>query len=247
MFITAADFGDIPYNLPGITKAGAVDTFTQFITDMEDEWLRKLVGNLFYDAMVAGVGALPATWTATKVYVINDLAVYQSKVWKALAAGVLPAPIVGVNWALNPDPLVDRWLLLRDGKSYKIASIPSCPTFNWVGMRRMIQPLIYSLWLRITTRSNTGQGIVVSANENSELVSPGYEIVKAWRIYTRVASKAFGFSRLQILSVENSFYGYLVANATNFNDVVTDGSYIDFLTYIQNQFNSPGRMNEFDI
>lgn len=239
MFVTAADFGNIPYSLPGLDKPGASDAFAQFIVDSEDEWLRKLVGNLFYDAMIAGVDALPVTWSGVTSYHLNDLVVYASKVWKSLSDPNLNhVPVEGANWTANPNPLIDRWLKLRDGENYQIATINQCPTFQWAGMAKMVQPLIFSLWVKTTTRANSGQGIVVASNENSELVSPGYEIVKAWNRYYKIAVGN---------GMANSFYGYLTARATVFDDVVIDGSYENFLTYLQNQYRSPGRMNEFDI
>lgn len=251
MFVTAADFANVPYKLPGITAVGASTAFAGFVANAEDEWLRKLVGNLFYDALIAGTNALPATWTSTTVYAINDLSVYGSKVWKALVAGTLPAPSEGMNWTANPNPSVDRWLVLRDGENYQVASIPSCPTFRWVGLEKMETPLIFSLWLKASTRSNTGQGVVVSESENSELVNPGVEIAQAWNKYYKITvgnSLSGYYGRVQrCFSLINTFYGYLVAKAADFDDVITDGSYDSFLSYIQNQYQSPGRMNIFDI
>lgn len=251
MFVTADDFGDVPYAIPGLSKPGISETFASFIDDEEDEQLRKLVGVLFYDALKAAIEALPDDWAVTITFAINDTTIYNSQVWKALVA--IPAaptntpPVAGVSWSLVVDPLVDRWIKLRDGENYQIGSITKCPTFRWGGMGEMVRPMIYSLWLGFNARSNTGQGVVVSANENSELVSSAYEIAKAWRKYYKLAGKKYRYFGCNVIAVENTFYGYIVAVAANFNDVITDNSYDTFLQYIQNQFRSPGTMNEFDI
>lgn len=247
MFVTVNNFANVPYKLPGLT-GGTLAAFNQFIADQESEQLRKLVGNLFYDAMVTGIGGLPNDWDDTNKYMTNDQSIYNGAVWKSTIDDNLGNTPGVIGWVLNPNPLVDRWIPLRDGSNYQIATITNCPTFRWAGMDKLVTPMIYSLWLPVSIRSNSGQGIVISANENSVLVNPEYEISKSWRSYYITAGKTLHYFNRKQVDIQNSLYGYLVAVAANFNDIVTDASYPDFLTYIQNQFSSPDYgPNAFDL
>lgn len=254
MFVDADDFAVLPYLLPGLTGEGAVNTFPLFVAEQEEVELRKLVGNLFYSAMAAAMNALPADWNGTTTAYLTGATVISAKqVWEALQdipadAGNV-APVAGPLWSVVVNPSVDRWVLLRDGADYQIETQP---TYNWVGMTKLVKPMIFSLWLKNNTRSVTTQGVVVASMENSELVLPA-EISKMWNIYKQIAvgigtngRQWFGVT-WRNYSVVNTFYGYLTAVAADFDDIITDDSYDSFIDYIQQQFCSPGRMNDFDI
>lgn len=250
MFVEAEDFSVLPYLLPGLTGEGAVNTFPTFVSEQEEVELRKLFGNLFYSAMVAAINALPDDWNGVEEsYLIGATVVSDKAVWIALVdiaadAGNV-APVAGPLWAVVVNPLIDRWILLRDGDDYQINSLP---TYNWVGMKKLVKPMIFSLWLKTNIRSVTNSGVSVSVGENAEAVTP-IEISKMWNAYKQTA---VGLGRnwtggWRNYSYVNTLYGYFIAVASDFDDIITDGSFSTFLQYIQSEFQSPGSMNDFDI
>lgn len=241
MFVVASDFASLEFQLPGLTGEGAINTFPDFVTKQEEKELRKLLGNLFYDALADGINDLPAAWVqkiTPNGYAINATVLYQSAVWKSLTADNIAVVVEGINWTKVVNLTVDRWIALNEGAEYKISG--DRRTFKWVGMTQMVVPMIYSLWLRFSARQTTTQGVVTSTKENSSVVSSAEEIARGWNEYHKL-------STWNCRSHEDTLYGYLISNSADFDDLITDGSYDDFNAYLLNEFSSPGRLNIFDI
>lgn len=240
MFVVAADFDTPPFNLPSLDTV--VNTFPDFVEEQEASELSKVFGNLFYDAFIAGLALLPADWVQTVTpngYDINDLVVSGSDIYKSLAADNVALVSDAAKWEIQP---VNRWLKLKIGAAYSYQNYP----YKWVGMKDLVKPMIYSLWIRTQQKRFTGTGAVVDSNENSENVSAGDFIVDGWNTYCRVAQ---GWTRggWGAMSVKDCLYGYLYVNASTFNDLVSGTAYSDFLGYLLREFCPPHRQNVFDL
>lgn len=240
MFVIETDFDTPPLNLPGLDKVD--NSFITFVDEQEEAELSKLFGYKFWKAFKAGVEALPADWTATNApgYGIGDQVVYGTSIFQSLTANNLNnVPVVGVNWSLISDD--NRWLLLKLGADYSYLGVD----YKWSGMTALVKPMIYSLWLRyVIDNKVTSVGNVKNKTENSDVVSPNVRICRTWNDYDRLAAGSRKFT--QCASIDNNIYGYLYANSSTFDDVVTS-SYTDMKSYLNREFQTPGRMNIFDL
>lgn len=239
MFVVAVDFDTPPFNLPNLDKV--VNTFPDFVTEQEDEELSKLFGNLFYDAFKAGIAALPAPWVqkiSPAGYATNDLVVSGSDIYKSLSDDNVALVTDNVNWELQT---ANRWLKLKEGEDYSYQNYP----YKWIGMKQLVKPLIYSLWVRTQVKQFTSNGVVVSSNENSDAVSPGDHIVMGWNRYCLIAVGKL--SANCYVNIANSLIGYLYANSELFDDLVEDTAFSNFKSYLSGEFCSPGRQNVFDL
>ncbi len=241
MFVTAEDFDISPYNLSGLDKVS--NSFPDFVDQQEEAELSKLLGVRFWEAFKAGVLALPADWISTTDYAVDTLVVSGSKIYKSLQTPNLNQAVSdAAYWVVEPD---NRWLLLKvggltytyegDGKLYK-----------WAGMKALVKPMINSLWVRTSVADRVSSIAVVKAKaENSDVVSANVRICRMWNEYDSIA---FDSRKRQFYAVryQNTLFGYLVANATDFDADVVDESE-SFLTYLYESFTPPGRQNIFDL
>lgn len=245
MFVVATDFDVAPFSLPGLNKVG--NTFSLFVTDQEEEKLRLLLGNLFFEAFKAGIEALPAAWVNNNApgYAIDAVVYRSNHVWKSLQAANInhdPAdPDESAWWQVVVNPLVDRWISLRSGSDY----LYNGDQQQWVGMIKLVKPLIYSLWIADGANSVMQSGVSIPKLENSQLVSPADRICDAWNKYRLIACgrQVYHWSRSQC----NSLYGYLNSVASDFDDLVEDTDDEDFASYLLRTFTSPQRMNSFGL
>lgn len=116
-----------------------------------------------------------------------------------------------------------KWVDLRDGKNYTYGGV----TFHFAGLDACLIPAIFALWVKETSDQFTASGTVRNAPVlNGTAVSPARRISEAWgRWLTLVGSEC---------QYWDSLYGFLVANATDYD---FDGT--DWVT--------PGSMNAFDL
>lgn len=232
MFVVAEDFDVIPFNLPGLDKV--VNTFDQFVEDQEDEQLRKVFGTTFWGAFKAGVEALPDEWDAATAWAVNDLVVFGNSIYKALqnSTNIKPGSDV-LFWELQS---VDRWLVLKNGANY---TTDSDRTYTWAGMKAAIKPMIYSQWVRYAIDNQlSGVGNVKAKSENSVVISPNVRITEMWNKFSDGMIGRFEL-------VRNSIFGYLYYNSITFDDVTPD--FNSFFDYLNSEFVSPGRQNDFDL
>lgn len=233
MFVTAEDFDVPPFDLPNLGQVN--NSFTEYIDEQEEAELSKLLGVTLWEAFKDGLAALPASWVVGTAYVVDALVVYGSDIYKALqnSTGVVPTSDPA-KWELQAS---NRWLLLKVGAAYSYSDIP----YVWAGMQKLVKPLIHSLWLRDAIDNQvTGSGVSKGVAENSTAYNPNIRVCESWNKYDAMA---YGTRNDRI---KNCLFGYLYANSTVFDDVVTPG-YSDFIQYLWAEFTCPGRQNIFDL
>ncbi|HTJ53730.1 MAG TPA: hypothetical protein VL443_29950 [Cyclobacteriaceae bacterium] len=252
MFVKAEDFDRLPYNITGLDKLSN-GVFDDFVSYHEEEELRKTLGNLFYDAFASGVNALPSGLDLFQsgtvynvggyaVYVIDNVADYYLCIQDTDGTQL---PTDAAFWTKQPS---NRWVRLTWGDTYLYYGRPQ----KWYGMKRLVVPLIYSLWTKYTYDNQAQFGVTVLANENSTTVSPSQRIARAWNKYCRLCAGDFPNvvdpNYLVWPELENSIFGYLYINDTTWNDLTVGvPGFTSFRAYLAYSFNYPGKTNVFGI
>lgn len=243
MFTTIEDYNAIPYNLTNLKGPESLEAeFNQFITDNEENTLRKLFGSLFWNAFKAGVAALPETFSTETAYLTGVSVTYGANIFTALVDVPdtnVAVPVNGGTWAIQP---ASRWLVLREGATYTY----NYREYNWVGMRKLCVPLIYSLWVESVTDNPSGAGIVTLDTENASVTSPAIRIARGANLFAQFAGGDRGSNGWEY--VDDTLYGYLFTNSTVFDDLVASiPIYSSFLVYLSQEFCNPGGRNIFDL
>jgi hypothetical protein len=204
MFVTQANFQIPPYQIPNLSDVSA--TFDQYIAEQEEDVLRSIMGNLFYEAFVAGLAL---------------------------------------------DPIPERWQKLRDGESFTALDGLK---YKWVGLTKTLTPYIYSQWLRDNYDTLTSTGVVVSKNENSDVINPSLRIAQSFNKFSGYIGGEYAYNWLYFPCIGRSYsetyntlFEYLYAKHEDFNADVTGGGYGDFHQYLLREFMPPGKMNIFNI
>lgn len=238
--LTVQDFNQIPYNIPDAEVTSPDGTIvdntqlTNYINSKVEDVLIKLLGVSIYDSFVSGIDALPSAWATVTVYAIDDEVLFNNFVWKSLvAANTGNSPVEGVNWT----KVENKWLMLRDGVRYY-----SDPSWVWGGMKKLLIPYIYALWLRDTHDDHTKVGVVIRTAENATVISPAKRISRAYNEFASTAG-SFYYQR-------NTLFGYLMYAQTeleHFTDLYDNVVYETFGEYLRKSFQVPGSMNYFNI
>jgi hypothetical protein len=184
MFVTITDFDSLEYSLPKFEDYGTA--VTSFINKREEENLRKLIGNKLYDAFIEGLEALPGVYSSTVATVIGTDYVYGNSIWKALTITTGVLPVAGTDWQLVEEE--NKWLLLKNGVSFDYEENNIEKRYVWVGMQKMLTPLLYSEVLELTYRKPTAVGMSISKAENARIVRPTYEVVRGWNDFVDLAN-----------------------------------------------------------
>lgn len=246
MFVTEDDFLRQPFslNLDGL-DAGE---FQDFVDYHEEENLRKLLGNLFYDDLANGIKGKPALYK-TDNYSVGDRVIYVSgnvaDIYQCTVANPDKLPTDTGFWAKQP---VDRWVRLQYGDMYLYYGRPQ----RWYGMARLCVRLIYSLWLKYSYDKVTQGGAVMQQNENSVTISPSVRIARAWNEYCRLCAGDFPNvidpNYIMWPELENSLFGYLYMNDSTWDDLTINyPAFVSFRAYLAYSFNYPGKTNVFGI
>jgi hypothetical protein len=228
MFVTKSDFDLIPYNIPNLSDNNSFDDYC----DQEEEGiLKSLLGKSLYDSFIAG---LKPEWDATVETVIGNEYSYGNNVWEALTAQTGTAPVAGVNWQLNSED--DGWLILKNGSNYYFG----VHEYEWVGLKKMLIPYIFSMYLRDTFDNNSGIGVVIAKGENSKVINPSKRIARAYNVFSHYAGRC-GFKK-------DTLYGFLSqeGEAGTF-DYTFDDSFQTFGQYLNFVFKDPGTMNFMNL
>lgn len=231
MFVIASDFQLLPYQIPGLS-GNLEDDFLAFVEQEEERHLKEVLGDDLYSAFISG---LVDDWVSTEATVIGDQYAYGNNIWKALTVQTGTAPTEGADWTLIEED--NRWLLLKNGSTYEVGG----KKFRWIGMKKTIKPLIYSLWVEYNSLQLTKTGIVIPAMENNTIVAPSQIICRAWNEWARsVGSECM---------IYNTLYGYLQYTnlATGVFDDTFDETFDSFQEYLNYEFEAPGFKNEFGI
>ena len=72
MFVVAEDFDRLPFNISGLNDL-STGVFDDFVSYHEEENLRKLFGNLFYDAFVKGLIGKPVLFQEGLTYTSGEI------------------------------------------------------------------------------------------------------------------------------------------------------------------------------
>jgi hypothetical protein len=261
MFVVAEDFDFGDFILVGLDKLDAGE-FDFFVNQKEEENLRKLLGNLLYDAFVDGLNVLEPNdvkagdliqYVALGQYQPGDEVIYIVKNVADIYACILETdgtqlPTDTNHWTKQ---VANRWIRLKWGDSFTYNLMPE----KWYGFKTMVIPMIYSLWISRTFRTQTSSGMIVQANENSTTVSPNDEIIRGWNKYSELSGGSD--ARLIVYDdwfysnwgvIKNTLFGYIYCKSTDFDDLIAGTNFNYFKAYLgSGQYHNPGRMNLFDL
>jgi len=252
MFVVASDFDRQPFNLIGLKDLDAGE-FDDFVNYHEEENLRQVLGNLFWNAMVDGLAALDEDLDLFVAgdYAVDDEVVYLvddvADVYLCIQASTGQLPTDAAYWTKQAP---DRWVRFKWGDSFLYNTVPQ----KWFGFNRVIVPLIYSLWTKFNADKPTSSGTVLLANEKSKDTSSNDRIIRGWNKY----SDLIGGENAIMLNFESWFnanfqqirdtlFGYLYCKSTDFDDLVSTTNLSSFKAYLACEFKFPGRMNWFDL
>lgn len=220
MFVVSSDFDLEPYNIPNLNGN---NSFTEYVSEKEEQALRELMGNVMYDQFVAGLVALPAVYSIATDYAVNAQVYQGLSIWKSLVTPNLAQPLIeGANWTLLEAK--NKWLQLRDGDIYSTTNL-------WKGIKKLLIPYIYSYWVGDAYDTNSGIGVVKAKGENSVQISPKRRIVRAFNEYVKMAGE-YNWPYSYRYDGVNTLYGFITANANLYPDFV---------------YRAPRRMNIFNI
>lgn len=122
----------------------------------------------------------------------------------------------------------DKWVKLRDGAEYTQFNT----LYKYEGMKALLVPYLYSMWLKETVEKHTAEGVLINSNSviqgtgttNTESVSPSRKISSAYNHF----SDQVGDWKNQ----GNTLYGFLTANIADYESW---------------HFTEPGTMNIWNI
>ena len=123
------------------------------------------------------------------------------------------------NAGLDEDPILDKWVNLRDGATYTDCN--SCVQ-NWQGLKNMLIPLIYSLWIE-NIRFTLGRNGLINFNKENAASVGEYSTKKvgyrAWNEYYKKYNLAYNY-----LDANLSDYDTLQNKIINRKSIITKGS-----------------------
>lgn len=237
MFVTPQDFIDLPYNLPKMTDAPTQAALTAFINRNEPIELRRVLGGNFYNSMVTGIKALPASYVQATVYGIGAQVLFGSDIYTSLTIGNVgnQPDINPLSWAIQP---ANRWAKLSIGTDYLDIN---GATENWAGMKELVRPMIYGLWLRDDIDTSVqSSGVIQQTSENAKAITSAIRFSDALENYCLLVGG-------ECQSEVDTLYNYLYNNSALFDDIPTPipmlGS--DFKNYLKVYFTNPGFTNDF--
>lgn len=140
-------------------------------------------------------------------------------------------------------PIIEqRWLNISVGCQYTALGGRK---YNWDGLVVTLKHYIVAEWLRVRTQEDSNNGVVESENENATTTNPAQLIVPRWNEF---AEKIGGDHDEECYTYEkNTLFGMLYTNRAEYEDVATAAGYVNFLHYLHEEFNYPGKKNAFNI
>jgi len=214
MFVLSSDFDVLPFSIPDLPP----NTFPDYVEEQEEAILKRLLGKTFYDEFIAG--RTWQTWTSAITFGDGDLATDGVNLWESLqAANTNKALAEGAWWTQVTDNI---WFKLEYGADYEYSG----KDYDWKGMKHLLKPYIYYMWVRDSADNQTSIGVVVPNAENAQVISPYQRIVRGWNEFVVRAGADY--------SIANTLYGYLIANVADFPEGTEEFCQIGF-------------MNQFDL
>jgi hypothetical protein len=102
-----------------------------------------------------------------------------------------------------------KWIDLRDGAEYESGS----NLYEYRGLVDFLKPYICSKWVEINFRKATTSGVIVNnGQQNTQTVVPDYERVQYWNEFVEKVGGS--------CAMENTLYGFLKANESDYEDLV---------------------------
>lgn len=232
MFVTPTDFDIPPYNLPNLADN---NSFADYVEQIEKGYLRNLLGGTFYESMVSGIEALPKAWDKDKTYALNEEVIVNADKYKSLIIDNLnnPPSEDALIWEKLPD---DKWLKLWKGNDYKVKGAIE----NWVGLKGLIIPLVFSKWLEnVIDTTVTAAGVAQSKLENASIADSSVRYIRAFNDFCEIAGGLDTFAK-------NTLYNYLYQNSSLFDgDVIGIDTVSNFQNYLVYYFCNPGGDTNF--
>lgn len=143
-----------------------------------------------------------------------------SALYSEFIAGVFVDPAASPLVAKEDADIEEKWLLLRDGGEYTYRE----KTYRYDGVKNFLKPYVFQAVVTDDAQTLTPIGAVQVDTENGSVVSPGQQIMRAYRIF----SQAVGDCHLY----KDTLWGFLSANK---------------LEYPNWNFKSPGSRNVLSI
>ena len=251
MFVVAGDYSQQPYFIPGLDRLSP-GTFDSQVAYWEEKYLRVLLGNLFYDALASGYNSISSipVYDPTNAYQIGDQAIYVSAnnadIYTCIQGCTGSQPDINPTyWTKQP---VNRWVRFIYGDTYLYYNRPQ----KWYGMKRIVRPLIYYLWVRYNYDSPGVAGNAQQNTENATVISFAKRLKDAWNEYAELAAgdwpNVFDDATQLWPELENSLYGYLFLTDSTWADLVVPYTgFASFRAYLAYSFVYPGKSNVFGI
>ncbi len=245
MFLTSTDFYIVPYLIA--TQAENTNGINAYIAATEEAMLKKLLGFVFYDALKAGVEALPDEWSATIAYASLSQVVYGDRIYQANALTIEgETPGISSKWDLLP---VNKWLTLKKGGKYTNEGKEN----TWEGFVIGLAPYVHAMYLKEYDSTVAPLGVVKAKSQNSDIVPPNQKVVRHYNTFCEkmgtydgigLYDRAFGELGLYH---EDSLYGYLYYTHQDFDAEVQSKGYSDFRSYLDTKFYFPDYMNNMGL
>jgi hypothetical protein len=138
------------------------------------------------------------------------------------------AAVLASQLETNPVALPDRYVKLKDGDVYVYLNIE----YKWVGVVKLLIPIIYARWIRDRVSYLTSLGGEVQAKtENSDVVTPSRRIASGENTFSKIAGNCY--------CRRDTLYGYLSSLGTTFDDLYLTKGYNSLLHYLRLNFKSP--------
>lgn len=246
-FVGTEDFDIVPFALPNIAKSKSV--FDKYVTQIQNEHLRKLFGTYFFDTMTIALDALPEFKTLT-AYATGVQIAYLNNVFKAsvdIPDTNTDVPVNGATWELIEEN--NRWLLLKNGTSYTYYDRP----YKWLGMKEAVKGLIYAYCARDKYADTlTELGNAKSKSQNAVMAEIAQRQVRGYNRFVDLilGIQEHGYQHRHLSEycyIENSLIGYLWSNNELYADLFVDKPWSDLRSYLSQEFTEPKRWNTFNI
>lgn len=254
-FVSTDDFDVIPFALPNISASKSA--FDKYVTQLQNNELRKIFGTYFYDAFQTALDALPPLYVTKTAYAINDQVVYGNSIFKALQAvlitNVIP-PVAGAIWELVEED--NRWLLLKNGDTYTYYNRP----YVWKGMKESCKGLVYAYWVRDKYADTlTTIGNAKPKSENANMSEMAQRQVRGFNCFVNLFvgncdmsyNGHYSFYWPYLCAYrEDSLIGYLWDKQDNFSDLFDTSLNLpwgDLQIYLSQMFRAPKRWNTFGL
>ena len=149
---------------------------------------------------------------------------------------VLGRPLYEALIAGNPTDA--KWDRLINGTDYTLTR----RKYTWDGLKKVMVPYIFSRYMSVNITELSKNGAIEAKVENATRVSGTQMISEAYNYFAdRIGGDCGEWP------ADDTLFGMLYANRTDYDDVAIDAGYPNFFSYLYDRFESPGRMNQFNI